>query len=594
MLGIDDIVIFGIKAGIKLAQQGRQAYVESTISRELILPLPNFNAAIGLSTALTYFRGRGGVHLEDKPRLKSLFEKAENNNLLEEGEENDLIKTYKELKLIEDVNSGEITGTEIGFSRDTLISLVTIKQWSRNESPFPSAAQRVVGTLIEIGVDYFADAPGTFDESSASGRALKGFLKSIDDLNFADEKVDAIAKKLFISAVETIGENPDLLGADDKTCKLVEVVSKGIVKDVRIRLDDLAGGDLSKQEMIQDWAQLVLRSVLSSAGETVLANPNIYLGIENVGKQALVSSVGTSILDVIIDEDSIDLSELFSRHALDKVVKAALIAVSENPDIIGVDNEGVKKILTQLAKDLGKSSATLGLDILPEVMRLVIEKSAQNLELLWDSKSQDPTKHLLILTSKLILEELAKIPESGNGWKPRLSHSQIINILEVALDEVVQNPQWLIELGESGSPLMGELIKSVISVLQTVPSNRLSSATAVIVIKEAIKNVALRKEFLDKITVDGRQKLAIAAVLDTIIELLLSDNTDSKAKWILARGQVFDLIVSTILLRLAEIGISKEVLNKIKKRLTEAIDAIKSNKEWNVELLIQDNGSTAA
>ena len=100
MPGIDDIIIFGIKSAVKLARQGREAYVEATISRELILPLPNFNPAISMSAATAYFRGGGGVHLAESKRAKDLFDKAEANTTLVKDEQDELILIYKEFKLL--------------------------------------------------------------------------------------------------------------------------------------------------------------------------------------------------------------------------------------------------------------------------------------------------------------------------------------------------------------------------------------------------------------------------------------------------------------------------------------------------------------
>ncbi|MFQ5685115.1 MAG: hypothetical protein ACE5GV_00495 [Candidatus Scalindua sp.] len=594
MPAIAEIVIFGIKAGIRLGQQGRQAYVEGTIERELVLPLPNFNSKISLGSAMVYFRGGGKVHLEDNKHLKDLFDDADSGNTLKNDEQDELIFAYREIKLIDDVKSGTITGQEKGLqekglSKEALLSLLTVRQWARGNSPFPSALQRVLGALIEIGVDYYANTPGAIDEKSSSGRALKGFLKSIDGLNFAEERVEEIAKSLFIAAVETIGENIELLGADDKTERLVEVVAKGLVKDVRERTDALAGKDLSKQEKIHGWAQLIFRSVLSNAGKTVLANPKSYLGIDDKSRQAMVSSVGTSILDLIIDEDSIDLSELFSREGIDKVVKTALTTLSENPSLMGIDHKGLNQLLTQVAKDLAESSKIIGPDILPDIMRLVLEKSAQNADLLWPVEFRnDPGKHLLITASKELLGKLSKISEDGEGWKPRLSKTQILEVFEVVLDEVVQNPEWLVESASGTNLILGETVESAITALRSVPSGRLNAETGVKVLKGVIKAVGLRKEFLDKISVDGEQKKAISAALETIVDATLSDSVDPKALWTLARGEVFGILTSTALTKLIETGISEDTLNKLKEVLNETIEDLKSGKPWHIDSLIEN------
>ena len=72
MLAATDIVIFGIKAGLRLAQQGRQAYVEAAINRSLILPLPNFNPDPTVGAADGYFHGQGRHCLQDHPNQLDL------------------------------------------------------------------------------------------------------------------------------------------------------------------------------------------------------------------------------------------------------------------------------------------------------------------------------------------------------------------------------------------------------------------------------------------------------------------------------------------------------------------------------------------
>jgi len=242
--------------------------------------------------------------------------------------------------------------------------------------------------------------------------------------------------------------------------------------------------------------------------------------------------------------------------------------------------------LAQLAKDLAKSTAILGVDLLPDVMRLVLEKTAQNAELLWPGNFKDPGKHLLITASKVLLQQLATPPRSGDSWKPKLSHSQIMDILEVTLDEVVGNPQWLIDLAADGSPLLSDLVKSVLGVLKKIPAERLSKETGVAIIKASIKAVGLRKGFLDKITVDGKQKKALVAILEIITESLLSNNVDSKAQWTLARGQVVGLVVEMVLTKLSAAGISEGILKKLQSILDEAVAALKANKAWSLNMLV--------
>lgn len=180
MVATADVVMWGIRSGIKLGQQGRQAYVEATLNRELTLPLPNYNPEVSVGTAEGYFSGAGKSRLEENARLRELYEKSMDvNRTLTEKEKEEFIELYLDFRREEDIKSGMITGEELGLSREALLSLVTARQWAAQKIPFPSIYQRIIGNLIDIGIDYFANTPGAIEEESSSGRVVKGFLQSI-------------------------------------------------------------------------------------------------------------------------------------------------------------------------------------------------------------------------------------------------------------------------------------------------------------------------------------------------------------------------------------------------------------------------------
>jgi hypothetical protein len=580
MLGTPELVIFGIKTGIKLAQQGRHAYVEATINRELVLPLPNFNPEVSIGIAEGYFHGTGNIHLRENCRIKELVDISLNSiRSLTGDEKNEIIDAYADFKREDDIRSGRIKGDELALSNEALLSLVSVRQWARNKSPYPSGAQRIAGTLIEAGIDYYADMPGAIDERSASGRALRGFLKSIDEMDFAEERVGEIARKLFVAAIETVGENPDLLGADSKTEKLVEVTAKGLVKNVQARIAALRGSDLSKQEKVEEWAQLILRSVLGSVGEEVLASPGVYLNVGDTAQQEVISSVGTSVLDVIIDEDSVDLTRVLSRESLDRVIRAALLTLSEYPELMGVDNKGLQNILSRIARDLAGVSEHLGPDIIPEVMRLVLEKTAYNADLVWPDDFRDPDRHLLITASGELLRQLSR-----GEWKLRLARGQVLEVLDAVLDDVIENPAWLIEKIDDGDTVLLHTVETALTVLRQTPQNRVSSQTGVKVMLSVIKAVGMRRDLIDKIPIKGDQKVAVAAVLEIIVDKLLV-SVDAKAGWTLARGELFSAVTSAVMEKLAETGVSEAILNKIEVALDESAQDLASGKSWSLRSL---------
>ena len=585
--------MFGIQTGLKLFQQGQQAYVESTIDRTITLPLPNFDPSISSSVARTYFRGSGKAYLQRNPRIRTLVQKAdEDHQTLSQAEENELIAAYQEYRWLDDQDKGKDSKRVRDVpSHQALLSLLAVRQYARSVKSFPSVTRRVVGTLVETGVDFFKDFRGLVDEESATGRALKGFLGSIDELDFSSGDLDGVVKGLFVAAAESIGENPDLLGGDDKTENLIKAVTNGLVEDINDRFSELSG-NLSKKEKVEKWGQLVLRSVLGNVGENVLANPS-SLGFDDPDIQGVVGQVGASILDVILDEDSVDLSELFGRQGLDKVVKSALSAVAEYPGILGDEDEGLRNIVSQVARSLSEHDHVLDRDMLPEVTRLVLEKTAKNAELLLPVEEVGPGWHLLVTGASTFLDRLTQVPEEGATWKPAFSKSQLTGMLESVLDELVQNPGWLLEAADDSS-VLSDTLNAALDALETAPGKRVNAETAEKVLRATIKAVALRRSFLDEIPIGGEDKTALAAALEALIDSTLSDDVDAKARWTLARGEVFTEVVTTGLAKLSELGISEQTIGMVKGILDKGAGQLASGESWSLENMLGEIKALAA
>ena len=270
MAGISDIVLFGIRAGIRLGKQGRLAYIEKTLNQELVLPLPDFDPGFGLGSALNYFFGNGQHHLDSDPELKALFEKVDNSTSATKEDKEILVAAALKGMMADDRKENGDTHFKEGLTADSLESLLRVHQFVKDQEN-PPGLQRVLGTMIETGVDLFNQYPGIISEQTAAGRALSGFLTALDPLQFGQENMDVLARDFFVAAVETIHTNQDLLGADDKTENLIRTISAGLVGDVQDRLKTLTAGEHIE---VKKWGQLILRSVISNAGSTVLSNPN--------------------------------------------------------------------------------------------------------------------------------------------------------------------------------------------------------------------------------------------------------------------------------------------------------------------------------
>lgn len=587
MLTNPDVVLFAIQSGIRLGKQIQRAYVDNLKSRGLVLPLPDFPARADWTSALNYFEGTGSVHVEDNPRIATLLDKAQQGTLTPEEKE-EFSSLHQQGKAIDNAERGDYLGS--GITAEDMRALFRVRQWREGEDPNPTALKRIAGTVIEIAVDYFANMPGALNGNSAHSIALKGFLIAIDDVNFVDTPVEEISAELLVAAIETISETPELLTADEKAQELIESVTKGIASDVKDRIEEIRSdeiGDLEAEERIRGWGELIFRSVLSNASETVLSNPTKFLGTAEGAESAMVTSVGRALMDVILTDSTevIRLEALFSRDAVDKIVKAALNTLGDHPELLGTSNEGLRNILSQVAKDLAASSRVLDPDILPEMMRLVLEKTSRNLDILWPTgDGPEPVQHLLVTACKEVLETLAQATED-NVWRVRLTKGQIVEVLETVLDEVIENPDWILKEAQQLSPLLRDALEGALEALSQRP---LGTELGIQILRSVIKAVALRREFVEIVPIgDGDQKKRLVSLaLDAIFDAILGGDASTNASWVLARSEFLKSLVQEFLNKLAKEGVSQSKIAELKRVLSEEVQKLADGEPFSFESLI--------
>ncbi len=584
-----DIVLFAIQSAIKMGRQIRTAYVDCLRNRELILPYIDFPSAPDFISAIAFFESDGSMSMDLNVKIKELYEKALNNQIQEtDPEGKEFMLLFQEQWSIGSAEKKAYL--KEGFDDNDVRSLMEFRQWIRGGEQNPSALQRIAGTIVEIGVDYFASIPGALRKNSSHSRVIKGFLNSIEDVNFAESHLDIIVEDLFIGAIEALGENADLLSGDIVTQELVEVISKGIIKDVEQKLKKVrenGGANLAKEEQIQLWAQLIFRSVLSNSGKVVLSNPAKFLNVPTGGKSAMVSAVGNAIFDGLITDEGIDIGGVFNRNAIDKIVKAALATLAANPELIDVNNKGLKMIIVDVASDLSELSGAIDADLLAEVIRLILEKTSQRLDLVWPEDANDPKKHLLIIAAKETLEVIAAKPDGEDeSWKPVLKKKEVSKILEIVFDEVIQNPGWVLKEVEQTSSRLKEVLKEVLESFNRIPkANRLSSEVMKNIIWSSIKAVALREQFIDKIPIGGagQEKYLISYALDSIFGLIFKEQASVKAHWVAVQGNVISSFVKTSLNKLAIEGVTEELIKKISQIIANALKDYADNKKFSME-----------
>jgi hypothetical protein len=582
------IILFAIQAAVRLEGQVRQAQIDRIKNHSINLLLPQFDGNANVKSAVRWFTRSGASNISDDLELVQLVEKAEvDRGGLSDAERERIIKEYTKIR---NLDEGHVKFGG-GIPKEHIFALTEVKQWEDGKNPTPSPLQRIGGALIEIGVDYFKTTPYLANANSPQAKMLCSFLDAVDEIDFAEGQLQDIASKMMFATLETIDHGTGFLSGDDKSGKLLKSLAKGIISDVNNFVKTEGAGNLFKQEQAKQWGQIVFKSVLSTAGEAVLNNPNKFLG--DSGGAEMVQSVGNCLVKGIMEDIDagdgaiVSLKNVFTADTLDKVTKASFEVLAEHPEWYAVDNEGVKNILTQLTKEIANYPNQLGMDMLPDLVTMILTQTSGNLELIYQGDPSKPANNLLIKATTIVLGTLQDaVPvEAGQPWKPIFTKSNTIALVDVVLQEVVSKPEWILTEAEDASPVLKDVLSATFQSLQGVSVGNMSTTTKMNIVKSAINAVTIQQGLLEKMNVNGEQKQLLNYCIDIVLDLAFSQKANAKAKWALASGQALDMMIDGVLHRIAVEGASDDVLNLTKEFLNGEIDSLTEGQGLNVKAL---------
>jgi hypothetical protein len=236
-------------------------------------------------------------------------------------------------------------------------------------------------------------------------------------------------------------------------------------------------------------------------------------------------------------------------------------------------------LLSEVATQLAQHDTVVTPDILPDLARLVLDKTGENLALLWPDLANDPAKNLALTAARTALDILTREPPAGAAWTPRFSRDDLLVVCEASLGELVANPGWLItEAGDVNDNLRAAL-EAVVGVLRARGDRRLSPAVAVDVLRAAIAAVARRKEFLDPMP--GGEAL-VSAALDAMLTTIFGSQARAEVQWRLVQSEAIRSVVQVSLDQLARAQLRPELISRLKTVLDAEVKLIGDGKPWDV------------
>jgi hypothetical protein len=506
-----ELIVFAIQAGVKLLQTGRKVYVEATIGGDVVVPLPPVFA--GMNSPLAKARNHAESLRDGAPaakqRFKALYQKAlaasfDGDAALAADGQWRLVQAY-----LADIAEGLVPAVHRGAAE--LASVAVLEQWEQGRSPFPSAVQRVAGTLVEIAIDYFVNVPGSLSTDSKRGKALQQFLSGLDDVQFADARWDSLVISLFTAALDTLADNTELVTGDGDEQSLLRTIVAGVAQDVGAKLAANEIGDLDAEARLAHFGQVVLRSLLRNAGTAVVASPSI-LGLEDGAGQAMVQSVGSAFLGLLLgdDDDSLGagLRRVASTGGLDQLIQAALRAVVEHPDLFRTGNSTADKwlrgILTDLYDRAGAGESFFDAELFAAIATSAVDHGLRELPALLKPGASGSA--VLVDIARVVFDRLTETVGGKPRWQGlQLSRSDVAALFDGVFASLAAHTTWFhrkgqlrhaLEAAASTIPFVIEVVGALGdgSLKALLRSGKLAGVIAAVLASDALRAVAGAEE----------------------------------------------------------------------------------------------------
>jgi hypothetical protein len=220
----------------------------------------------------------------------------------------------------------------------------------------------------------------------------------------------------------------------------------------------------------------------------------------------------------------------------------------------------VADVVSELAAVVSKTGFQHA-NLIPELARMAIEKTALNLNTLLPSE-EGSGQHLLIVAIQQALTAVAQ-PTGSQQWKPALSGAQLLNIANNLMDEVVSHPEWVTAKAGENS-LLSQVLQVSLQAMSNIPSEkRLQGDSFRLVMQASLKGVAMNQLLLSKLPIspENGTSTALGYALDAVFAQVFGNKDQLQASMSLMKGEVLAQSLEKILGRLAGQPISVSLID---------------------------------
>ncbi len=460
------LILFGIDAGVKLGRKVYDVLVDANIERPLLLPVGDLRADVSRNMAINYFMNH--------PELVAKGDDETPRGPYYGLNQTQLLLAYKTL-----IEIDELLPSSDGSMKDAQSLLANLGRFEQYKKSFRSkpALQRLLGTFVEIGIDYFLAYPESVAKNGDARRIVVAFVDSLDQVDFAEGKLRGIVADVLSASLRVFDGELDSLIDDSGLRAVVAGVTQALMMDI----DALVGAEVPQGELAarESFLRQLANSVLRGAAAAIAEDAGILVSGET-GKR-LIQGTLSHVLNGLDESGAI-----LSTKTLEAVYEGALLAVKDNADRL-IENEFLAKLIARTAREILDGDDLFPDDVLGSVLIASLETLRDFAPLLVNPSK--PQEQLLADTIGALAGGLRKGIDGGGSLADLLSKNQLVNLTRIVFEQVAANPEHLLGIhGTEGTEAaLAKIIGSVARALGDEPSFLLSGEGLLSLLDTAIQ-----------------------------------------------------------------------------------------------------------
>jgi hypothetical protein len=544
------LVLFAIRSGARLGRKAHDLLVNQAQTRPLYIPLDYVVGDATTADAWTYF-GRD-----------------ENRALISDGgpysTAGDAEITHAYLSILE-VDRTAREPEAPAKRTETLMQLYKFTQARDGLAALP-LAQQIIGTIVEIGIDYMVAYPPSSLQGSRGGKVIGAFVTGLDDVDFAatpkDRLVVTLIEKSLASALVVLDDKD--IGAIDDT--RLAIVLGGVVTSFKDAVAHTA--NTAAESRLEAIADAFLPSIVAGAAKAVSGNMTLLLGKPD-GNRKLVHAATGEILRALQADPS--LSELFTPATMEGVATAVLLAVGETPELVshdGILKELISRSIGALVKEAPDGKPVFAEAAAVRVLQAGLETLAANADSLIPQGK--PEQQLLSnVIEAMALGFAAGLDEPGTiaDMRRLMTTERLVAISGDIFGIVAEHPEKLLR-GSDRKTALAQILGAVAAAVSENPAALATGRTYGALIRIALTAAVADLDRLVKIDKSDPKDNALYHILQATFGAIL---TASDTRGLIDAAFVRDVVARILPVVATEVP---PLLGPVDPRLSKAVLAV--------------------